>query len=432
MRKADSPHSGKRIGIMGGTFDPVHMGHLIMAEEARAAFALDHVLFIPSGHSYFKDGNGYRVSTPQIRLEMTALAIRKEPFFKISSLETDRSGNTYTCDTLQQLCEEDPDAEYFFIAGADSLCSMHKWYHPEEIFSRCHILAARRSDQIREEEFQEAAQRLRNSFNARIDFLPVRNIEISSSDIRNRVMKGESIHFLVPESVERYIASRELYSGAERQSNTSDDINGQKNLPGREETAALLQKNLPYGRWLHTLGVAETAYALAVCHGADPEKAETAGLLHDCAKYTPPQEMIALCEKYGFAVSDIERQNADLLHAKAGSILAEISYHCSDQEICGAIRWHTTGRPDMTLLEKIIFTADYIEPGRTQAPGLDRIRTLAFQDLDRAVFEILKDTLTYLEKKKKPVDRITAETYAFYKQYLQSGSDSRVERTNEK
>lgn len=171
-------------------------------------------------------------------------------------------------------------------------------------------------------------------------------------------------------------------------------------------------------RMLHTIGVEFTAAALAMAYGADVEKAQVAGLLHDCAKCMENDKLLSICEKHHIPVTDVERRNpSSLLHAKVGSYLAEKKYKIEDPEILSAILYHTTGRPDMTLLEKIVFTSDYIEPGRTQAPNLEEIRKMAFTDLDAAVEKILADTLAYLKSGEGEMDPMTEETYQYYKNY---------------
>ena len=182
----------------------------------------------------------------------------------------------------------------------------------------------------------------------------------------------------------------------------------------RIEIIRRLEKELKYKRFVHTLFVAGTAASLAMRWGSDPGQAEMAGLLHDCAKSLTLQEMRKLCEQEGVAISSYEEKSAALLHSKAGSILAKSSYGCTDEEILQAIRSHTTGRPGMSLLEKIIFVADYIEPGRYEAPGLPQIRPMAFEDLDRAVLRILSDTLEHLNAMKAEIDPMTQETYDYY------------------
>lgn len=175
-----------------------------------------------------------------------------------------------------------------------------------------------------------------------------------------------------------------------------------------------LRKELDEDRYRHTLGVMYTSAALAMCHGEDLQKAQIAGLLHDCAKCIPNEKKIRMCQKYEIPVSDIELQAPYLLHSKLGAYLAEKKYGVEEREILSAITWHTTGKPQMTLLEKIVFMADYIEPMRWKAANLEEIRRMAFQDLDQAVYLTLRDTLHYLENGSGQVDPMTHEAYQYY------------------
>ena len=176
-----------------------------------------------------------------------------------------------------------------------------------------------------------------------------------------------------------------------------------------------VKKQLDKARYQHTLGVAYTAAAMAMRYGADMNAAFTAGLLHDCAKCIPNDEKYSMCTKYGIELDETEKVSPYLVHAKLGAYLAKASYGIEDEDIISSIRTHTTGCPDMSLLQKIIFTADYIEPNRDAAPDLTEIRQLAFSDLDAVVIRILKDTLDYLDTRDHPIDPMTQKTYDFYK-----------------
>lgn len=182
----------------------------------------------------------------------------------------------------------------------------------------------------------------------------------------------------------------------------------------RREIEKQLKKVLDKERFCHTLGVMYTAAALAMAHGADMEQALYAGLLHDCAKCIPNEEKIALCRKYQISVSASEEKSPFLLHAKLGAYYAKNTYGVQDEEILHAIKVHTTGEPEMNLLDKIIYIADYIEPNRNQAPNLEAIRKMAFQNLDETMDKILGDTLNYLQKKGGEIDPLTAETYTYF------------------
>lgn len=179
-----------------------------------------------------------------------------------------------------------------------------------------------------------------------------------------------------------------------------------------------MEKTLDAKRYEHTLGVAYTAASLAMRYDVDINDALVAGLLHDCAKCLSNDKKVSICEKNNIHVTEIERKNPSLLHAKVGSFIAMDTYHIKDMDILNAIMYHTTGRPEMSLLEKITFISDYIEPGRKQAPNLPIIRKLAFIDLDKALLKILEDTLEYLKQSREEIDTATQETYEFYKQIM--------------
>ena len=178
-----------------------------------------------------------------------------------------------------------------------------------------------------------------------------------------------------------------------------------------------LKKALDGPRYEHTLGVMYTAGCMTMAHGGNIKKAMLAGLLHDCAKCMTHEERLLLCEKYGVEVTASELENKALLHAKAGAILAKIEYDIADEDILHAITVHTTGEPDMNILDKIIYIADYIEPGRDKAPNLEYVRKLAYIDLDACMAQILYDTLNYLQTRGGSIDPTTERTYQFYEIY---------------
>ena len=198
----------RKVGIMGGTFDPIHIGHLIIAEKAREQFHLDEVLFMPSGTPYMK--NIDEVLPGSIRTEMTSLAIEENPLFSISTIEIEKEGSTYTYETLETLRDKNPNTEYYFILGADSLFAIEHWKNPEKIFAGCHVLAAVRNDKNAEEMEAQAAY-LKEKFNADISMIKTGHIEISSSIIRELVKDGHSIRYLVPDAVYDYIIKNKLY-----------------------------------------------------------------------------------------------------------------------------------------------------------------------------------------------------------------------------
>lgn len=177
-----------------------------------------------------------------------------------------------------------------------------------------------------------------------------------------------------------------------------------------------LSKYLDEARFEHTMGVMYTCAALAMVYGYDLEDAQAAGLLHDSAKCIPNKKKLKLCSQHDIPVSDFEKDHPFLLHAKLGAYVAESKYDIKNEEILTAITYHTTGRPEMGLLEKIVYISDYIEPMRDKAPNLSRVRKIAFEDLDECMYEILKDTLEYLGENPKEIDSMTRDAYVYYKE----------------
>ncbi|MBQ8262519.1 MAG: bis(5'-nucleosyl)-tetraphosphatase (symmetrical) YqeK [Lachnospiraceae bacterium] len=181
-----------------------------------------------------------------------------------------------------------------------------------------------------------------------------------------------------------------------------------------------LEKQLDKKRMEHTEGVAYTAAALAMRYGVDVDKAYLAGLLHDCAKCIDKKKQYALCEKYGLELSESEKDNSSLVHAKLGAFLAKEKYSVEDEDILSAVLYHTTGRENMTMLEKIIFVADYVEPGRKPITGLDEIRALIFIDIDAAIYKILRNTIGFLEENEKPIDARSRNALLYYEKFTKN------------
>ncbi len=196
----------RRLGIMGGTFDPIHYGHLLMAEEAREAFALDQVVFVPNGQPVHK--KKYLVSPPEDRYAMTVLATASNPYFSCSRAEIDRPGPSYAVDTVRQFREEHSDLDaLYFISGADAILEIMSWHEPEALMQMCLFIAVTRPGFVlgRLHEILEA------QFLPRVSFLPIPGLEISSTDLRRRAREGRSLKYLTPEAVERYIQEHRLY-----------------------------------------------------------------------------------------------------------------------------------------------------------------------------------------------------------------------------
>ena len=195
----------RKIGIMGGTFNPIHNGHVALADAAYKTFSLDKVLFMPSGNSYMKQ----HVLDNSKRVSMVSKAIESISYFELSTIEVERFGNTYTSETLQQLTQQNPDVQYYFIMGADSLFHIEKWKDPEIIFQLSTLICMVRDDYNMTDIKKKGAELAQRG--ADILYLNMPKIDISSTDIRNRVKNHQSISELVPEKVEKYILQEHLY-----------------------------------------------------------------------------------------------------------------------------------------------------------------------------------------------------------------------------
>ena len=385
-----------KICISGGTFDPIHKGHIEIAKIALSQFNLDKVIFMPTGNSYMKSD-----VTPSIhRYNMLKLAIEGVDKFEISDLEIKRAGYTYTKDTVVYFKENYPDDELYFLIGTDTLFMLEKWYMPEYLFKNLIFIVAKRGDA----ESVAKAEELIEKFNADIRFMHNDIIDISSTEIREEFDNKSYDEFnnrFFDKKVFEYIKENHLY----KEMNDAEMI-------------TLLSKELKESRLMHTFGVIDTATALAKAYQADIKKCERAALLHDCAKYMPLEDMIAICERNFVELNDLEKSKDSLLHAKAGACLAYEKYGIKDKEILDAIKYHTTGKPDMSLIEKIIFVSDFIEPGRTHSEKLPMYRMIAMADINLVCMNILKDTLDYLESLNEEFDPLTKETYIFYKDLI--------------
>lgn len=392
-----------KIGILGGTFDPVHNAHILIAKEAIHQFKLDKVVIMPTPNPPHKDKN--RITSNFHRANMIRLALKEITNVEFSDFELSNTEATYTADTLYMLRELHPENEYYFILGSDSIASFMSWYRPDVILKYAELLAVRRDDEsskIMDTKIRE----IEETYNVSIGIITMKSMDVSSSFIRTH--RYSEIEELVPDSVFQYIKENNLYQ--------DDNINVAWSVNKITED---LQHCLPDKRFTHTIGVAKTAKEMAEIFNVNPNKAYLAGMLHDCAKNLSDKELLKICYENNILVTDSERKSPYLLHGKAGAYIAETKYGISDKEVLSAIIWHTTGKADMSELEKIIFSADYIEPGRDKQPNLEYLRKISKTDLDLLVYSILKDTLEYLESSKnKSIDENTMRAYEFYKKII--------------
>ena len=412
----------KRIGVMGGTFNPIHLSHLLIAGRAYDFLGLDKVLFMPSKNPPYKS-NAQIVSEGD-RCNMIELAIRPYQFFELSDYELKREGPTYSADTFSMLRSENPDTKYYFIIGGDSLDYFDEWHEPGVILENCSLVVAPRATENKswsdtkkytEYNFKDTVTRLYEKYSYKredgsvfapeIIFLPSPLVSIASSDIRDFLKCGLKVDGMMPCEVIDYINEKNLYED-------------KRFIKIKQELKMLLKPK----RYQHVLDVAEMSFKLAKLHGYDPVKAYTAGLLHDCAKHLSDEEILAEADRLGIETDEIERRlPRNLLHSKVGAVWAGTKYGIEDEDIINAICYHTTGRPEMGTLEKIVYMSDVIEPGREidYTPSLDVIRSVATYDLDLACAYVLDNVVPYVLKTyRENVCRLSVDTYEYYKRYL--------------
>ena len=353
-----------RIAIFGGSFNPPHKGHLNSALYAARQLKPDRFLVMPDFQPPHKDMDADS-PTPEQRLELCRLNFAAVPGVECSELEILRGGKSYTADTLRQLREAYPDAEFYLLVGTDMLENLSQWHDVAYILNNVVVAAFQRSPEELER-IARARAALERDFGARVEVISSTPLAASSTEIRAALCNREGRELLT-DSVYEYIIRNRLYGA-------KIDF-----VWLREKAYAMLKpKRIP-----HVRGCETEAMALARRWGCDPAQAAEAAILHDCTKKEPLSAQLALCAKYGLEPDELERSNEKLLHAKTGAAIARYEFGAAD-EVVEAIRWHTTGRANMTSLEKVMYMADYMEPNR-DFPGVERLRELAYSDLDAAM-----------------------------------------------
>ena len=388
-----------KIGIYGGTFNPPHLGHVAAARAAFDVLGLDRLLLVPDGvppHKNLPAGS----PTAQQRLEMTRLAgeqLGLEDRVEVLDLELRREGKSYTADTLAQIRAQYPDGELWLLMGTDMFLTLQDWYAPERILSMAGIAAFGRSQADTETQFAAQRQRLYQAYpDARIFTFTIPDVvDISSTDLRNQLARGEGGN-LLPPTVYGYILRQHLYG-------TEENL---KNLPIQKLRPVALSY-LKRKRIRHVLGTEQEAIRLAQRYGADVERAQVAALLHDCTKKLDMDDQLSLCREYGIQLDSLEQKALKLLHAKTGAAVARDVFGV-DERVYWAIWWHTTGRAHMTLLEKVIYLADYIEPSR-DFPGVDKLRKVCYDNLDAGLQLGLEMSIAEMQAMGNPVHHATIE-----------------------
>lgn len=366
----------ERIGIMGGSFNPIHERHMDMAASAKRELKLERIIFLPTGNPpHKKDG----LENAEDRFEMTRLAVHGVPGFTASRMEIDREGVIYTVDTLAKLQKQMPDTAFDYIIGEDTLLDLPNWRKPDKVFGMCRFaVCCRTSDDVQALPIVKKLEKRGATF----VFLKLNPSPVSSTAVREKLAEGKDPDELPPQVME-YIRLMGLY--------------GQRPSPARAAGFySRLKRTLSDKRLVHSLLVAHTARKLAKLHGVDEDQAAMAGLLHDCAKCLPLATLQQIAKEHRLLLDKETLQSANLLHGPVGAVVSEKEYGVTDPNILSSIRCHTTGKVGMLPLDMIVYLSDKIEPSRRSYPVLEEVRALAQQDLARAMLHSLESTLAYV------------------------------------
>ena len=382
-----------KTAIYGGSFNPPHLGHVKAAAAVREKLEPDRFLIIPTNIPPHKD-MAEDSPSPEQRMELCRLAFRDIPGVELSDLEIKREGRSYSADTVSILRQKYPEDELYLVIGSDMFLSFCQWYKFQYLLDNCVLTVLSREEDDRQE-LECFKTELEEKYGAKVLLLSHEPLPMSSEEIRDRLRLGLGSDML-PQAVYAEIIRKRYYEA-------------------EPELTWLRRQVIPMlssQRIAHTAGCEHEAVQLAKLWGEDPEKAAVAGILHDSTKNLSYEEQLILCDKYGIILDNAQRENPKLLHAITGAALAKDRFGVSE-EISQAIRWHTTGKPDMTTLEKIIYLADYIEPTR-DFEGVEQLRELAYEDLDKALALGLEMSLEELRRQNVEPHRDTVEACLWY------------------
>ena len=386
-----------KIGIYGGTFNPIHTGHVHAAKQAKEFLGLDLLLMIPdriAPHKQMPENS----PSPEQRLELLKLAVAGCDKIKPLDLELKREGPSYTYVTVEDLRKQYPEDELILIMGTDMFLTFLNWRNPERILNCCSLGVLYRGErgEVRDIDAMKAQMEAEG---AGVELIQNPVTAISSTDLRRMLVFGCAEPFL-PDGVGDYIRENGLYG-------TGRDYRGLS----LEELEQVVVSLLKPSRVNHVLGCRDTAVKLAGHWGADETDAARAGLLHDVTKALNGQLQLTLCAEYGTILDEFSTKYPKTLHALTGSLVAERIFG-ENPAVVEAICSHTTGKADMNLLEKIIYVADYMEPCR-DFPGVEKLRELAFSDMDAALRLGLEMTLDHLAEQGSEVSPQSRDALAW-------------------
>ncbi|MBQ3088645.1 MAG: nicotinate (nicotinamide) nucleotide adenylyltransferase [Clostridia bacterium] len=392
----------KKTAIFGGTFNPPHIGHRAMLEYIAARPEIFKILIMPAKTPPHK---AFDTLSVEHRVNMCRLAFEGVKKSEICLEELSIKGKSYTVNTLKSLRQKGIQNPALVI-GADSLVNFHKWYNYVDILYLAELYVFGR-DGISNEQIIAAKQNLEN-LGAKITLLDICPPTISSSNIRAAFLNNENISEFLNPLVLKYIKEHSLYKGE-----IMEPVFVGKGILYREEFAEyvdILKKRLSEKRFFHSLAVAKEALRLAEKYGCDTKKAFLAGLLHDICKDDEPNLQLQLLDEFGIILGNVEKNARKLWHAMAGAVYIKEKLKLNDFEIISAVRYHTTARANMSLLEKILYLADFTSEDRDY-PGADDMRKAVDVSIEHAMREALIFTVVDLTERGMPVHSDTMDAY---------------------
>ena len=370
-----------KLAILGGSFNPVHLGHLILAEEVLTSLNYDRVILIPAYRSPFKPEAKGMESTSRDRLEMLAASIAGDPRLAIDDCEIRRGGVSYTIDTLKDIIKRYmPTGRPGLIIGDDLAADFTNWHNYSGILELADIIIARRIH----------SDKLSCSFH----YIPVINkiIEISSEMVRNRIEGGKAWRYLVPMGARTIIEDRGLYM-----SPGSAEVSYQDLILRLEQAA---RQELSPERFIHSRNTALLAWDLCSRFDLNPQLGYMAGIAHDLGKTLKEDALFALAKSDGGGISELENKKPGLLHGRAAAAMLKERFGITDRDVLEAVALHTEGGVDMCSLAKIIYIADKVEVSREKADPAMRAMCYRESDLDRIFSVVLKSTVSWLHSQK--------------------------------
>lgn len=382
-----------RIGIFGGTFNPVHKGHISIAKQMKESCNLDKVLVIPVSFPPHKAA--VSLASNKQRYDMCKLAFKGDSAFEVTSLELERGGQSYTIETLRELKKLYPNDTFYLILGSDMIYHFDLWKDYKKILKEAILLTGAR-DKEDVKKMEEKAEEFK-LLGGDVRVVPIKVQPASSTKIRMMLFQNLDVSEYLDNAVEEYIFSNKVYLNG-----------GAKAMI--EEVRQIDKLKLTEIRYFHTECVAKQARLLARQHGADEDIACLCGYLHDIMKCLPKQELLHYLNRNGILLSDIEKKIPAAWHSIAGALYCEQELGIENKEIIDAVRYHTTGRKDMTLMEKIVFIADATGEDRDYK-GVGKIRKESFKDLDRAMWSCLSHNISFLAKVGRLIHPESIEAY---------------------